>query len=96
MKTPKELTELAALSLGLNVGTEEWSYNDLKWFEPLQEDAHMQMLIKGLDLKVEYPKYKGFGTTCGKHTVFRDDLGQQNRLAVVLEAADRFMNGSNP
>ena len=91
MKTPKELTELAALSIGLNVGTEEGSYDDLKWFEPLQEDAHMEMLITGLNLKVEYPKYKGFGTTCGKHTVFRDDLGQQNRLAVVLEAADRFM-----
>jgi len=92
MKTPKELTELATLAIGLNVGTDEGSYDDLKWFEPLLEDAHMEILIKGLDLKVEYPKYKGFGTTCGKHTVFRDDLGQQNRLAVVLEAVDRFTN----
>lgn len=89
MRAHEELTKLAAEAIGLSTSTEDGMYDDLKWFEPLNDDIHTEMLIEKLKLVVEYPKYKGYGTTCGKHTVFRDNLAEQNRLAVVLEAADK-------
>lgn len=96
-KTDRELTELAAKAIGLtgyewcNVSTHLYKHvgNAIKVFEPLKDNDDAFMLATKLGFTVEFPKYKDFGSTCGKHTVFRDDPEEQTRRAIVLEAADK-------
>ena len=46
----RELLEQAAKTVGLNVGTEEGSYDDLKWWNPLENDQHAAALKADLSL----------------------------------------------
>ena len=96
-KTDQVLTELAAKAIGLtgyqwcNTSKHMYTYagNAIRIFAPLQDNDDAFMLATKLGFTVEFPKYKGFGSTCGKHTVFRDDQEEQTRRAIVLEAADK-------
>lgn len=79
--TDGELQDQAAHALGLFLdGTEKW--------EPLVNQAQADMIEQRLGLDVQRPKYKGFGTTCSRYTVFREDEGEQTRRAIVLAAAE--------
>ena len=63
----------------------DW-HNNVKW-NPLKDDGDALRLAVKLGLSIGTPRYKGFGSTCGNHTVFRDDPFYQTRLAIVLAAA---------
>jgi hypothetical protein len=102
-RTDQELTELAAKSCGLaidkygafTVEIGDDGYFDFIPWEPLLCNKTAFELACKLGLKVEFPKYKGFGSTCGKHTVFRDEPEEQTRRAIVLEAADKAYIGDS-
>ena len=46
----RELLEQAAKTVGLNAGTEDGSYDDLKWWNPLISVAHAEALKADLGL----------------------------------------------
>lgn len=48
----RELLELAAKAAGLNVGTGEGAYDDLKWWNPLQNDGDALRLAVQLGIGV--------------------------------------------
>jgi len=67
------------------VGTRSWN--------PLTDDGDALRLAVTLGMRIETPKYKGFGTTVGNQTVFRDDPFEQTRRAIVLYAASTVHKG---
>jgi len=48
-----ELLELAAKAAGLKVGTDEGSYDDLKWWNPLTDDGDALRLAAKLGMSVD-------------------------------------------
>lgn len=78
--TDGELSDQSARALGLFLdGPEKW--------EPLNNQVQADLIEKRLNFTVHRPLLPGHGTVCGAFTVFRDDVGVQNRRAVVLAAA---------
>ena len=63
----------------------DW-HNNVKW-NPLVDDGDALRLAVKLGLNIETPRHKGFGSTCGNQTVFRDDAYEQTRRAIVRAAA---------
>ncbi len=83
-----ELMDDAARACGMYLdGPEPWN--------PLTNEKQAQLLVERLGLKVELPKYKGFGTTCGKFTVFLEDADAQTRRAIVMAAAEVYRSTAN-
>lgn len=52
--TDRELLELAARAAGLNVGTDEGSYDDLKWWDPLKNDGDALRLAVKLGIDIDF------------------------------------------
>ena len=56
--------------------------------KPLTDDGDALRLAVKLGLRVETPKYKGYGSTCGNQVVFQDGCPcAQTRRAIVRAAA---------
>ena len=67
----------------------------VRFWNPLSDDSDALQLAAVLGLRLTMPKYKGFGTSAepqsggvARCTVFRDDLMQQTREAIVLTASE--------
>lgn len=99
MKTDRELLKLAAKAAGY---PPEWRGNILieeddgprKW-NPLTDDGDALRLAVGLGMRLELPKYLGYGTSAGIQrdgiagcSVFRDNPMEQTRRAIVMAAAE--------
>ena len=104
MQTDRELLELAAKAIGLNTGTDEGSYDDLKWWNPLESTRAAFDLMVRLELEVSFgDRYffaEGKMSFCGeywdssescyfKHFVLHgDDPSAATRRVIVLAAAE--------
>ena len=96
MSTDRELLEAAAKAAGNGA---QWdcpergmmvlapSGLDTMTWNPLTDDGDAFRLAVKLGLRIDTPKHKGFGSSCGNQTVFRDDPFEQTRLAIVRAAA---------
>lgn len=99
----KTMLELAAYAAGLNVKAERVDSDDeficlvvgekftrekIEWNSLASYEDAMNLRDK-LNLHLELPKYKGFGTTCENVTVFRDDPKEQACRAITMAAAER-------
>lgn len=50
----REMLEWAAKAAGLNVGTDEGAYDDLKWWNPLIDDGDRYLLLKKLEMAIDF------------------------------------------
>jgi len=95
-KQDLELITLAAKAQGILFNGYDSFYEDYSAFDveldvdyrwnPLDSDGDALRLAVTLGMCIETPKYKGFGTTVGNQTVFRDDPFEQTRRAIVKYA----------
>ena len=73
MQTDRELLELAAKAIGLNTGTDEGSYDDLKWWNPLESTRAAFDLMVRLELEVSFgDRYffaEGKMSFCGEYWI---------------------------
>jgi len=96
--TDRELLELAAKAAGIEIpdgcefhDPDYWRHEETNThiiWNPLGDDGDALRLAVKLGIRVETPKYTGFGTTCGNQTVFLDDPFEQTRHAIVRCAAE--------
>lgn len=89
MKTDRELLELAAKAIGLTLQYNYLGGRDANQpWDPLTDDGDALRLAVKLGQRIETPKYKGFGSSCGNQTVFQDGCPYaQTRRAIVRAAA---------
>jgi len=80
--------------LWLEIKTEPVQFVRRVW-NPLRDDGDALRLANAVGMRIETPKYKGFGATASPlregtagATAFRDDPGEQLRLAITLCAAE--------
>lgn len=79
--TDRELLELAAKAAGLNVGTDEGSYDDLKWWNPLTNDGDALRLAVKLGIDVSKAQLVYYDKTS-------NDPYAATRRAIVRTAAE--------
>lgn len=100
MKTDRELLELAAKAAGLNVGTDEGTYDDLKWWNPLTNDGdalrlavtlRIDVLFDGRDLPDAHVETvanePGLEAQPWAHEALQPDAAAATRRAIVRAAA---------
>ena len=93
--TDRELLESAAKAAGyefdscepFEIAHEHKGGTNWNEWNPLVDDGDALRLAVKLGLNIETPRHKGFGSTCGNQTVFRDDAYEQTRRAIVRAAA---------
>lgn len=77
----------AWFGLWLTFDREPTEYDRRRW-NPLKDDGDALRLAVKLGLRVDTPKYAGFGSSAGNQTVFRDGCPYaQTREAIVRAAA---------
>jgi hypothetical protein len=100
--TDRELLERAALAAGMNVGTDEGGYDDLKWWNPLTNDGDAFRLAVKLrfdictedndwspteDRHISHVNVWPFGGGAGVSEELEPDPFAATRRAIVLAAA---------
>lgn len=90
--TDQELLELAAKAAGLNAGTDDGMYDDLKWWNPLKDNGEAFQLAIKLGLSIHYPDNdnevgvgNGYADFYEKHN---NSPYAATRRAIVRAAAD--------
>ena len=100
-----ELITLAAKAQGIVFKGYDSFYEDYSAYDaeddvnyrwnPLDSDGDALRLAVTLGLSIETLKHKGFDTTVGNQTVFRDDPFEQTRRAIVKYAASNVYKGDS-